>query len=62
MDKKTCTFVIYDQTIKGLSRTPAPHLPHTGYVSKVSEVPSELFLSAYEVVSKVKSNLVILPF
>lgn len=44
----------------GLSRTPAPHLPHTGYVSKVSEVPSELFLPTYEDVSKVKSNLVIL--
>lgn len=44
----------------GLSRTPAPHLPHTGYVSKVSEGPSELFLPTFEDVSKVKSNLVIL--
>ena len=43
----------------GLSRTPAPHLPHTGYVSKVSEVPSEplMIRSAFRVSNDPKKEV-----
>ena len=44
----------------GRSRTPAPQLSHIGQVSKMSEVPSELFLPSCDDVHKVKSNLVTL--
>ena len=42
------------------SRTPAPHLPLEGQLSKLSEVPEEFFLPTSEDVCKVKSNLVII--
>ena len=44
----------------GRSHTPAPQFSHVGQLSKVTEVPSELFLPTCDDVNKVKANLVIL--
>ncbi len=44
----------------GRSRTPAPELPFTGQVSKLTEVPDEFFLPKSADVEAVRNNLVVL--
>ncbi len=44
----------------GRSRTPAPLLPHTGVLSKLSEVPVDFFLPTSADIVKVKANLVVI--
>ena len=44
----------------GRSRTPAVELSHTGQLSKLSEVPTELFLPTIHDIQAVKGNLVVL--
>ena len=46
--------------VVGRSRTPAPELPHTGQLSKLSEIPTDFFLPTSDDVAKVKDNLVVL--
>ena len=42
------------------SRTPAPELAHTGQISKLTEIPNEVFLPQSKDVRAIKGNLVIL--
>ena len=44
----------------GRSRTPAVELSHTGQLSKLSEVPTELILPTIHDIQAVKGNLVVL--
>lgn len=44
----------------GLSRTPAPELPHIGHLSTLDETPLEFFLPSSDDVQSVKTNLVVL--